>query len=110
MNGITWIGMLKLKASYGVQGNDNLYPDSNYARKYYPYSDNYIHSYNEGTGEYSTELDYKGNDALTWETSHSFNAGIDFELFGNRLNGSAEFFSRKTTDLLYSKEIGRAHV
>ena len=105
MNGITWIGMLKLKASYGVQGNDNLYPDSNYARKYYPYSDNYIHSYNEGTGEYSTELDYKGNDALTWETSHSFNVGIDFELFGNRLNGSAEFFSRKTLDLLYSKDV-----
>ena len=105
MSGIGWISMLKLKGSYGVQGNDNLYPNANYARRYYPYADNYTHSYNEGTGEYSTDLDYKGNEDLTWESSHSFNAGVDFELFGSRLNGSAEYFSRKTVDLLYSKDV-----
>ena len=37
MSGVGWISILKLKASYGVQGNDDLYPGSNYARKYYPY-------------------------------------------------------------------------
>ncbi|MBR2857582.1 MAG: SusC/RagA family TonB-linked outer membrane protein, partial [Bacteroidales bacterium] len=100
-----WIDLLKLKASYGVQGNDNLYPAAGYARKYYPYSDNYTHSYNETTGEYSLELAYKGNDDLTWESSHAFNAGVDFELFGGYLNGSVEFFSRKTVDLLYSKDV-----
>ena len=105
MSGVGWISMLKLKASYGVQGNDDLYPGSNYARKFYPYADNYTHSYNETTGEYSTDLAYKGNEDLTWESSHSFNAGIDFELFGSRLNGSAEYFSRKTVDLLYSKDV-----
>ena len=105
MNGIRWISMLKLKASYGVQGNDDLYPNANYARKYYPYADNYTHTYNEGTGEYSIALDYKGNEDLTWESSHSFNVGADFELFGSRLSGSAEYFSRKTTDLLYSKDV-----
>lgn len=105
MQDIQWLGMLKLKASYGVQGNDNLYPDSNYARKYYPYSDNYTHSFNEGSGEYSVSLDYKGNNELTWESSHSFNIGADFEMFGSRLNGSIEYFSRKTVDLLYSKDV-----
>ena len=105
MSGIGWISMLKLKGSYGVQGNDDLYPNANYARRYYPYADNYTHSYNEGAGEYSTDLDYKGNEDLTWESSHSFNAGVDFELFGSRLNGSAEYFSRKTVDLLYSKDV-----
>ena len=105
MSGIGWISILKLKASYGVQGNDDLYPGSNYARKYYPYADNYTHSYNEATGEYSTDLAYKGNEDLTWESSHSFNAGVDFELFGSRLSGSAEYFSRKTVDLLYSKDV-----
>ena len=105
MNGVGWVSMLKLKASYGVQGNDDLYPGSNYARKYYPYADNYTHSYNEATGEYSTDLAYKGNEELTWESSHSFNAGVDFELFGSRLSGSAEYFSRKTVDLLYSKDV-----
>ena len=105
MSEVAWVQMLKLKASYGVQGNDNLYPTSNYARKYYPYADNYTHSYNEQTGEYSLELDYKGNEALTWESSHSFNAGVDFELFGWWLNGSMEYFARKTVDLLYSKDV-----
>lgn len=105
MSGAGWISMLKIKASYGVQGNDDLYPGSNYARKFYPSADNYTHSYNETTGEYSTDLAYKGNEDLTWESSHSFNAGVDFELFGSRLNGSAEYFSRKTVDLLYSKDV-----
>lgn len=105
MRGAGWISMLKIKASYGVQGNDDLYPGSNYARKFYPYADNYTHSYNETTGEYSTDLAYKGNEDLTWESSHSFNAGVDFEFFGSRLNGSAEYFSRKTVDLLYSKDV-----
>lgn len=105
MDGAWWLDMLKLKASYGVQGNDNLYPNSNYARKYYPYSDNYTHSYNEETGEYSTELAYKGNGSLTWESSHSFNVGVDFGVLRGLVNGSIEFFSRKTTDLLYSKDV-----
>ena len=105
MEGAWWLDMLKVKASYGVQGNDNLYPSSNYARKYYPYSDNYTHSYNEESGEYSTELAYKGNSALTWESSHSFNIGVDFEILSGLLSGSMEYFSRKTIDLLYSKDV-----
>ncbi len=105
MDGAWWLDMLKLKASYGVQGNDNLYPSSNYARKYYPYSDNYTHSYNVDTGEYSTELAYKGNNELTWESSHSFNIGVDFEVLSGLLRGSMEYFSRKTVDLLYSKDV-----
>lgn len=100
-----WVNMLKLKVSWGVQGNDNLYPNASYARKYYPYADNYTHSYNEETGEYSLTLAYKGNEDLTWESSQSFNAGVDFELFAGYLSGSIEYFSRRTTDLLYSKDV-----
>jgi len=100
-----WVNMLKLKVSWGVQGNDNLYPNASYARKYYPYADNYTHSYNEETGEYSLTLAYKGNEDLTWESSQSFNAGVDFELLAGYLSGSIEYFSRRTTDLLYSKDV-----
>lgn len=100
-----WVEILKLKASWGVQGNDNLYPNAGYARKYYPYADNYTHSYNAATGEYSQTLAYKGNEDLTWESSQSFNIGADFELFRGYIGGSIEYFSRKTTDLLYSKDV-----
>ena len=95
---IDWIDSFKIKASYGVQGNDNL-------GSYYPYSDQYTHSYNEDSGEYSLSLSYKGNEELTWETSRAFNAGVEFEFFGGYLNGDIEYFSRKTVDLLFNKDV-----
>ena len=91
-----WVNMLKLKASYGVQGNDGL-------DGYYPWSDQYGHSY-DGTN-YSIAMTYKGNENLTWETSMSFNTGFDFELFNGKLNGTIEYFNRDTKDLLYSKNV-----
>ncbi len=90
------VDLLKLKISYGVQGNDGL-------DGYFPWSDQYQHSY-DGTN-YSIAMTYKGNEDLTWETSHSFNLGVDFELFNNRLNGTLEYFNRDTKDLLYSKSV-----
>ena len=105
MDDVYWVNMLKFKASYGIQGNDNLYPGADYAQQYYPYADNYRHSFNEKTGEYSLELAYKGNSDLTWESSRSFNVGADFEFWGGALSGSLEFFSRKTVNLLYSKDV-----
>ena len=92
------VDMLKLKISYGQQGNDNL-------GGLYPWADQYTHTYNEETGEYSLALSYKGNEDLTWETSKSFNVGLDFELFRGILNGSVEYFARKTENLLYSKNV-----
>ena len=96
MSNATWVNMLKLKASYGIQGNDNL-------GSYYPYTDIFSTSYNAETGEYSNVMTQKGNEELTWETSYSFNAGVDFGFFKDRINGTFEYFSRKTVDLLYNK-------
>ena len=97
LKNVSWIDMLKFKASYGLQGNQDL-------GNYYVYSDMYSTSYNEGTGEYSNTLVQKGNDELTWESSHAINVGFDFELFKSRLNGSVEYFVRKTTDMLFYKD------
>ena len=102
MSGAGWVDMLKFKASYGVQGNDNLGSSQSY---YFPYTDQYSVSYNEETGEYALTLSFKGNEELTWESSHSINAGAEFELFGGYLYGSAEVFDRITSDLLYSRPV-----
>lgn len=102
MSNADWVDMLKLKVSYGVQGNDNLGSSQRY---YFPYTDQYSVSYNEETGEYSVNLSFKGNEDLTWESSHSINAGVEFELFGGYLNGSVEFFDRITSDLLYNRSV-----
>ncbi len=98
-----WIDMLKFKISYGMQGNDALLYEGSTERNYYPYMDQYILS--NSNGDFSTSLSYKGNENITWETSHSFNTGFDFTFWGGKLSGSAEYFSRKTTDMLYFKPV-----
>lgn len=97
-NAGSWLDMLKFKASWGVQGNDNLL-------NYYPYLDQYDITYSETTGEYAKTLTYKGNEEITWETSYSFNTGFDFGFFGDRLGGTIEYFNRTTKDLLYNQKV-----
>ena len=96
-----WIDMLKFKLSYGVQGNDNLnlgvYDNYNY------YTDHY--SIADSNGDFALSMSYKGNKDITWETSHSFNTGFDFEFFKGRLTGTVEYFQRKTTDMLYNRPV-----
>ena len=99
----TWIDMLKFKISYGLQGNDNLMYEGGLYRNYYPYMDQYTLS--NSNSDFATSLYYKGNPEITWETSHSFNTGFDFTFWGGKLSGTVEYFSRKTTDMLYFKPV-----
>ena len=95
--------MLKLKASYGAQGNDKLLYAGSASINFYPYQDQFVVS--ENNGEFATERSYKGNRDITWETSYNFNTGVEFSLFSERLNGGVEFFSRKTVDMLYYQPV-----
>nr|WP_310648530.1 TonB-dependent receptor [Phocaeicola plebeius] len=97
-----WIDMLKFKISYGLQGNDNLLYMNGY-RNYQPYMDQYTLTNNNS--DFATTLYYKGNQDITWETSHSFNTGFDFAFWKGKISGSIEYFSRKTTDMLYFKPV-----
>ena len=89
---VEWIDLLKLKASYGSQGNDNI---GNYL---------YVNTYDivNSAGNPAAVPTTMGNKDITWETNGNFNAGVEFELFDARLNGSVEYFLRKTTDMLFS--------
>lgn len=98
-----WVDLLKLKVSYGEQGNDNL--SSGYYYSYHPWSNFYTITYNEETKEYTSQLTYQGNEELTWEKSGEWNVGFDFALFGNRLTGTFDYFHKKTHDLLYPKSL-----
>lgn len=93
MDNVDWMDMFKIKASFGQQGNDNV-------GNYYPWADQYQASGSNGLWSVGP-LYYKGNENLTWETSNSFNVGVDFALFNSRLIGSLEYFSRQTHDMLY---------
>ncbi len=87
-----WVDELKLKASVGQQGNDNI---GNWA---------YIDLYTltaASTSQMSASFYQMGNPDITWETTTNFNVGMEFNLFKGRLTGSLEYYNKKTADLLF---------
>ncbi len=88
-----WLDNLKLKASYGAVGNDNL-------GTYYAYQGLYA----TGNNDYNNAgvmISRLPNKTLKWESNMQFNVGADFAVF-NKLSGSFEWFNRKSKDLLFT--------
>ena len=91
MKQYTWIDALKLRASYGLTGN----------------IDSSVSSYLTATlanefiyGNLGATLDTPPNDQLRWEKTASYNLGLDFSLWSNRLSGSLDYYLKKGSDLL----------
>ncbi len=97
---VPFVDLLKVKASYGSQGNDKIggYTISTY------YTDMYTIS-NDGQGGIATIFARKGNKEITWETNGNFNLGVEFGLWQNRLYGNIDYFHRKTSDMLFSLKV-----
>ena len=86
---------LKLRASYGVNGN---LPSSYYG---------YQSTYTTGafySGKPSLWESTLGNEELTWEKNYALNLGLDIGLF-SRVNVSLDWYTRTTKDLLMSKQL-----
>ena len=98
MKNVKWVDILKVRVSYGENGNDQ-------GMNYYAFADQYTTAYNSSTGEYSITMSRLGNENLTWETKKSWDAGFDFALFKNRITGSFDFYTGTTSDLLWSKQL-----
>lgn len=94
------INSLKLKASYGQQGNDNILLDAT-NRDYYAYQDIYGIN-NFGDGKPVLSLKKQGNKDLKWETSKNLNAGFEISLLKNRITLNADYFERKVSDMIYT--------
>lgn len=112
MKGIDWLDDLKLRASWGQTGNQEI---SNTSR-YTIYVPNY--GLTESGGQsYGTSYDIAGtnggsilqsgfkrdqigNNGIKWETTTQTNVGIDFTLFNQSLYGSFDWYYKKTTDIL----------
>jgi TonB-linked SusC/RagA family outer membrane protein len=96
---VFWLDNLAVRASYGLQGNDNILDSDGYS-DYYPWSALYDLAWSNAAlpGAIVPNLEYRD---LTWEKSRTFNTGVDIALF-KRINIGIEWFNRHTTDLLLS--------
>lgn len=90
MKKVSWLNELKLRASYGEQGNDNI-------GLFYPYRPYY---YANGLGSYTAPV-RPNNEDLLWEKNKVTNIGFDFAGFKNKFNLTFEWFNRVSDNLLF---------
>lgn len=103
MDNVSWIDDLKLRAGWGVNGNDNV---GNY-NAYNTYIAHGQESYYNISGANRTSSvagfhkSFYGNAAGRWETNVATNFGIDASLFKGKVDVTIDMYSRRTTDMLY---------
>ncbi len=90
---------LKLRASYGVTGQQDGIGDYNYLPVYYSGTTNSQYIGSNGTF-INTWLPSAYVSDLKWETTTSWNYGFDFGFLSDRITGSLDYYTRKTRDLL----------
>ena len=87
-----YLDLLKLRASYGVNGNNNISPYRQYG----------VYSSTQTNGAAGMLPATPANSNLAWEKNYSWNIGLDFGLW-NRITGSIDYYNRTTKDMLLDK-------
>jgi TonB-dependent starch-binding outer membrane protein SusC len=95
---ISAIDFLKLRAAYGVVGNQTPAFSS---LALVGANQSYVFG-NGGTTAFGQQVNTLGNDNLKWERTAGLNLGLEFGLFESRLSGTLELYSNNTTNLLFS--------
>lgn len=108
-NTADWLSNLKLRASYGTTGNDldlrtgDKITDFSFIQKYVSVTNKpYVFGSNLANGIKAGDTP---NTLLTWATSTTYNGGLDFGFFNNRLSGTFDAFYRQETDILGSRTV-----
>lgn len=95
-----WLNNLKLRLSYGKAGNEAIGVYETLAKM--------ANAALTMDGASATALypsSRMGNSGLSWETTKTFNIGIDFGVLNNRINGNIDFYTSTTTDLLLQRNL-----
>jgi TonB-linked SusC/RagA family outer membrane protein len=98
---VSAISDLKLRASYGVTGNEGFSAD--YAAVMYGASTQVLMP--DGTWAPSYKISKNINPDLGWEEKHEWNIGIDYELFNRRVFGKIDFYRRNVEGLIYEVNV-----
>jgi len=99
MESATSLSNLKLRLGYGVTGQQNIMDDD------YPYQALYTRSLSDARYQIGDQFYFtnrpEGYDAnIKWEETITYNAGLDYGLYRNRINGSLDIYHRITEDLI----------
>jgi TonB-linked SusC/RagA family outer membrane protein len=95
---VSWIDKLKLRASWGQVGNDNLgFRDWYLSQALFGITSNAANP--------AILIDAIGNADLKWETAENFDVALEFAILDNLFDGSVEFYRRNSSDLLYNLPI-----
>jgi TonB-linked SusC/RagA family outer membrane protein len=94
---VEWLSDLRLRASYGTNGNNNTALGDfgaipQFARSSYAGSNGWAPS-------------TPGNLLYRWETNRTFDVGIDFAILNNRISGTIDFYDRETKNLFYNQNV-----
>ncbi len=109
MSNVKFVNSLKLRAGYGISSNAGIGAYTtlgSLGTSFYNFGSgtavgtNYVNGYLINTSP---------NPDLTWEKTAGLNIGVDFSLFNNRLSGSLEYYSTKTTDILLQRNLPRSN-
>lgn len=92
-----WLDNLKIRASWGMLGNQDALNDYYPALNTYSLGKNYPFDGTLTPGAAQTK--YRLN-TITWEKSNNWGVGVDFALFGNKVTGTIDYYNRKTTGIL----------
>ncbi|MDQ0638456.1 TonB-linked SusC/RagA family outer membrane protein [Pedobacter sp. W3I1] len=96
-----WFSNLKIRGGWGQLGNQNVPGANNYAT-YIAGGVNRRFVLGDGTIVQGYAMDNLGNSLLHWETTRQVDAAVDFGFFNNALTFTAEYYTRKTKDMLVS--------
>lgn len=98
MQKAAWLTLLKVRAGFGITGQQDGIGDYAYISNYYEGATTAQYAFG---GQYYTQLRPGGFDAnLKWETTKSYNIGLDFGILKDRFSGSIDLYRKETSDLL----------
>ena len=95
---------LKLRVGYGVSGNAMGFGAYDAIATYGLNSNSFEYILSDGTKYtmYGIEAQNNANPDLKWERTAMLNVGLDFAFIGGRINGSIEYYNKKTSDLIWN--------
>lgn len=101
-----WLDNLKLRVGYGVTGNSSIKPYS--SLQLVETSATHVTLGNQDMTPYKL-TEHVTNYDLTWEKSYNWNFGLDFALLNGRIDGSLEYYTTDTKDVLYDRPLPTAY-